>query len=259
MYEKFHNSSTVNNSVKHYDSHAFESRETFTSGELEKYSFIDKFCKPSVISLEADDDPFGDIGNDTGGMDDFGSDAGGGEDNPFGDIGEGFDDGGDPFGGDDSGGFDFDSASDDGGDIFGSDDSDSEAAKKAKQKALLLDRAKSIKEDFDISRQIRANFPKKFLELKKITINNINLIERTVLQKVEYEDTLRGLAAEYERMYELLDAYILVMAKKTYEDIFATYVSIHTNMIRLKNLYIKITGLDKDEVEQETSKYANTI
>ena len=258
MYEKFHNSSIIGNSIKHNDSYAFESREVFTDGEYEKYKYIDKFCGPKIISLEADDDPFGDIGADDFGDDSGGGDMGdsGGDDNPFGDIGG--DDGGsggDPFGGDD---FDFDSASDDGGDIFG-DGGDNENSEKEKQKALLLDRAKSIKEDFDISRQIRANFPKKFLELKKITLNNITLLERTVLQKVEYEDTLRGMVAEYERMYELIDAYISVMAKKTYEDIFATYVSIHTNLIRLKNLYIKITGLDKEEVEQEDSKYANTI
>lgn len=258
MYEKFHNSGTIGNSIKYNDSYAFESREVFTDGEYEKYKYIDKFCGPRTISLEADDDPFGDIGSGDFGDDmsgDTGMDTSGGDDNPFGDIGDDGGSGGDPFGGDD---FDFDSASDDGGDIFG-DGGDSEDSKKNKQKAMLLDRAKSIKEDFDISRQIRANFPKKFLELKKITLNNITLLERTVLQKVEYEDTLRGMVAEYERMYELIDAYISVMAKKTYEDIFATYVSIHTNLIRLKNLYIKITGLDKEEVEQEDSKYANTI
>ena len=253
MYEKFHNSNIVSHSSKHNDSYAFESRETFNEGEIEQFRYLNMFYSPGIISLEADDNPFGEVGDFDDSGDDTAFDSGG-DDNPFADIGG--DDGGDPFAGGDD--FDFDSASDDSGSIFG-DDSNDDNAKKEKQKALLLDRAKSIKEDFDISRQIRANFPKKFLELKKITLNNITLLERTVLQKVEYEDTLKGMVAEYERMYELLDAYISIMAKKTYEDIFATYVSIHTNMIRLKNLYIKITGLDKDEVEQEDSKYANTI
>ena len=266
MYEKFYNNFTNSDSIDNYASYAFESRETFDQSEIDKWVQVTSFRR-SQIALEADDDnPFGDIGEDTGG-DDFGAggddpfdaDAGGGDDtDPFGGIGE--DTGGDPFGGgDDSGGFDFDGASDDGGDVFGGGDQSEEEQQKAKEKAMLLDRAKSIKEDFDISRQIRANFPKKFLELKQIALNNINMLERTVLDKQEYDSVLHGMIVEYERMYDLLEAYIEVMAKKTYEDIFATYVSIHTSFIRLKNLYIKITGIDKDLVEQEESKYSETI
>ena len=255
MYEKFFNSGIVGNSIEPYDSYAFESRETFTNREINQFEVLDKFYPVKTISLE-DDNPFGDIGADDGG-DTFGDDTA--DDNPFGDIGDGLGDtsGGDAFS--DDGGFDFDSAADDGGDIFG-DSGDGEAeAEKAKQKALLLDRAKSIKEDFDISRQIRANFPKKYLEIKDAIQTNIRKIERTVLDKVEYEDVLQGIVKEYERMYELIEAYIGVMAKKPYDDIFATYVSIHTNLLRLKNLYIKIAGLDKKFIEQEESKYSDTI
>lgn len=257
MYEKFYNSDFNSTSIVDNVTYAFESRETFTESEINRFKYLNQFFQPSTISLEADDDPFGDIGEDDGGMD------AGADDNPFGDIGDvgGDDGGGDPFGGDDGGGgFDFDSASDDSGDIFGDDGGGSEEdAQKAKEKALLLDRAKSIKEDYDISRQIRANFPKKFLELKQIVLTNVNILERTVLDKQEYDETLRGMIVEYDRMYELIEAYLEVMAKKTYEDIFATYVSIHTSLIRLKNLYIKITGIEKDDIEQEESKYSDTI
>lgn len=265
MYEKFYNSGINSNSIDNNATYAFESRETFNREEIEKFKYLDMFFGKKTISLEADDNPFGDIGEDTGDMsggdDPFAADAGGGGDeDPFGGIGDVDTGGGDPFGGDDSGGFDFGSASDDGGDIFGGGDEQSqEQAEKEKQKALLLDRAKSIKEDYDISRQIRANFPKKFLDLKDIILVNINKAERTVLEKQEYESTLKGIVVEYERMYDLVEAYIEVMAKKTYEDIFGTYVSIHTNLIRLKNLYIKITGIDKKEIEQEESKYSETI
>lgn len=247
MYEKFINCDTVDSSTVYHDSNAFESREVFTFGERADWEYVNILSMKS-ISLE-EDDPFGDIGE---GMDDGPADSGG-------DVG-GMDDS-DPFGGigGDDGGFDFDSADDSSGDIFGSDDSGGDDQRE-QQKALLLDRAKSIKEDFDISRQIRANFPKKFLEMKEILLGNIDKMERS-MGKVDhqYEDVLRGMIVECERMYELIEAYISVMAKKPYEDIFATYVSIHTSMVRLKNLYIKITGLDAQDVELEESKYDDTI
>lgn len=255
MYEKFVNRSTFSNSSKYNANNACESRETLTRGEIiERWLYINhNLGDLRRISLEADEDnPFGDIGEgmDDAPMDDgadpFASDGGmsGGDSDPFGGIGD-----------DTSGGFDFDGASDDGGDIFGGDGDD----QRQQSKQVLLDRAKSIKEDFDISRQVRANFPKKFLELKTIISNNLDRLRRTVLDKTEYESVLSGMIVEYERMEELIEAYIEVMAKKPYEDIFATYVSIHTNLIRLKNLYIEITGLDKKEVELEESKYDTTI
>lgn len=268
MYEKFYNNYSNSDCIDNYDSYAFESRTTFDQSEIDKWMKINGYSMKR-ISLEADDDPFADIGNDdTAGGDDFGggddpfaADAGGGTDNddPFGGIGEDTG-GGDPFGGgDDGGGFDFGGASDDGGDIFGDSGNSEEEQQKAKERAMILDRAKSIKEDFDISRQIRTNFPKKFLELKQIALNNINILERTVLDKQEYDEVLRGIIVEYERMYDLLEAYISVMAKKTYEDIFATYVSIHTSFIRLKNLYLRISGVDKKDYELEESKYSEVI
>lgn len=255
MYEKFINSPTLSTSTSNNVKNAFESRETFTSREIAEWEYIENnLSNFKSLAMEADDDnPFGDIGEgmdtgDTGATaeDPFGGDDAGGGDNPFGNIG------------DDTGGFDFDGASDDGGDIFASDDNSNDN-EKAKAKAMLLDRAKSIKEDYDISRQVRANFPKKFLEMKKILLSNIDKMERTVLDKMEYEEVLKGMIVECERMYELVSAYIEVMAKKPYEDIFATYVSVHTSMVRLKNLYIKITGLDKKDVELEESKYDTTI
>lgn len=253
MYEKFVNNYTLSDRTVDNVTNAFGSRETFTPREIAQWEYVkNNLSKYNTLSFEADDDnPFGDIGE---GMDS-------GTDDVFADDSGTQDMGSDPFAGigDDTGGFDFDTADDSNDDIFGGGDDNSDSEERNKQKALLLDRAKSIKEDYDISRQVRANFPKKFLEMKKILLSNIDKLERTVLDKTEYDDVLKGMVVECERMYELVEAYIEVMAKKPYEDIFATYVSIHTSMVRLKNLYIKITGLDKKEIELEESKYDTTI
>lgn len=249
MYEKFYNNRAINSSTKYNATDVSESRETTGKVSVAEFELMNSYTRRS-ISLEADDDnPFGDIGDDVGGGGDdtFGSDDAGGD--PFGDIG------------DDTGGFDFDSADDSTGDLFGDDsgNNDNQNAERERQKALLLDRAKSIKEDYDISRQIRANYPKKFLEMKNILLLNIDRMQRTILQNAEHEEVLSGMITECERLLELVETYIEVMAKKPYEDIFATYVSIHTSMLRLKNLYIKITGLEKEDVEQEEGKYSSTI
>lgn len=251
MYEKFVNNPTLSNSTISSDKNAYGSREALTSREIAQWEYVENSLSNfGTLSFEAEGDPFGDIGEgmDSGTDDVFADDTGrqGVGDDPFSGIG------------DDTGGFDFDGADDSSADIFGSGDENSDS-ERSKQKALLLDRAKSIKEDYDISRQVRANFPKKFLEIKQILLSNIDKLERTVLDKPEYDNVLNGMVVECERMYELVESYIEVMAKKPYEDIFATYVSVHTSMVRLKNLYIKITGLDKKEVELEDSKYDTTI
>lgn len=257
MYEKFYNNRAINSSTKYNATDVSESRETAGKVSVAEFELMNSYTRRS-ISLEADDEnPFGDIGDDTGtGTDDFGGD------DPFGSDDAGGETGGDPFGdiGDDTGGFDFDSADDSTGDLFGDDSgNNNQNAERERQKALLLDRAKSIKEDYDISRQIRANYPKKFLEMKNILLLNIDRMQRTILQNAEHEEVLSGMITECERLLELVETYIEVMAKKPYEDIFATYVSIHTSMLRLKNLYIKITGLEKEDIEQEEGKYSSTI
>lgn len=213
----------------------------------------------NIVAMEAEEDnPFGDIGADDGG--DSGMDAGdafaSGDDNPFGDIGS--DDGGggdsdpfgdmgsdDPFGGD-SGGDD---------DPFGGfgDDSGSDDKKKAAKK-ITLDREQTIKEDFNLSRQIRQNYPKKFLGLKDIITNNINVLERTVIADEKYDSVIHKMVEEYEKVKTVIDAYLDVMPRKTYDDIFGTYVSVHSAMMRLKNMYIKLCNIDDPETQKAAKK-----
>lgn len=186
------------------------------------------------ISMEADEDnPFADIG-DGGDEEPFADDSGDqSDDNPFAGIG------------DDSGGFNFDDMGDDSGDFFG----DGDDKKQNKEKALKLDRAKAIKEDFDISRQIRADFPERFLAMKDIINTNITIVERTTAPNSDFAPVLGGIIDEYQKLSELISAYIEVMPKKPYDDIFATYVSFWSTMMRIKNLYIKITGTEEEDKE----------
>lgn len=188
-----------------------------------------------------DNNPFASSGSDD---DMFGSDSGD-DNNPFGDIGSGDNgDGNDnPFGS-------FDDYND-------SDDnmSDEERRKKASQK-IKLDREKVIAEDYDLSRQIRQNFPKKFLKLKDIINNNISILERTVVSDIRFNEVVNKMTSEYERVSLIIDTYLDVIPKKTYEDIFGTYVSVHSALMRLKGLFLKLIQFDDPE---ELRKSLNQI
>lgn len=199
---------------------------------LESLALSDELSNFFISMEAADDNPFADIGDD-GSEEPFADDSGGGDDNPFGGIG------------DDSGGFSFDDMGDDSGDFFG----DGDDKKQDKAKALKLDRAKAIKEDFDISRQVRADFPERFLAMKDIINTNITIVERTTAPNSDFGPILGGIIDEYQKLSELISAYIEVMPKKSYDDIFATYVSFWSTMMRIKNLYIKITGTEEEDKE----------
>lgn len=202
-----------------------------------------------IVGMEADDDPFGDIGKDNadfGGTSDsgdgldagdaFGSGDGG---DPFADIGGGDSSGGDPFGGGDSG----DPFGDVGGDDpFGGMGDDQGQQQNQASRQIKLDREKTIKEDYNLSRQIRQNFPKKFLLLKDIITNNITILERTVVTDERFDSIVAKMVTEYEKIYELINVYLDVIPRKTYEDIFGTYVSIHSAMMRLKKSYLELTN-----------------
>lgn len=189
------------------------------------------------VSFE-DDNPFGDIGeNSQDGVQDDSS-------NPFGDVGS---DSGDDL-------FNFDDMEDSGDDFFGDGNDDNG---ETKQKTLTLDRAKAIKEDFDISRQIRDNFPDKFLAMRDIVNNNILIVERTNPSSNDYNDVLVRLIEEYNKLNDLISAYIKVMPKKTYEDIFGTYVSFWTTMMKLKDVYLGIT--DTEEEDRDNMKRLSII
>lgn len=198
-----------------------------------------------IIGMEAEDDPFGDIGQDNadfGGTEDSGGDSfdagdafgsGDGGD-PFADVGADSE-GGDPFG--DVGGGDY-------GDPFGGMGDDGQNQQNQASRQIKLDREKTIKEDYNLSRQIRQNFPKKFLMMKDIITNNITILERTVVTDERFDTIVAKMVAEYEKIYDLINTYLDIIPRKTYEDIFGTYVSIHSAMMRLKKSYLQLTNYD---------------
>lgn len=221
---------------------SFESTKIISSEEIDAIYPLSNLSVSKRISrfygLE-DDNPFADIGEDTG------TDDTGGDDNPFGGIG---DDTGD------DGGF-FDDLGDDSGDFFGDSGGDNEG--EGKKNPLVLDREKSIKEDFSMSMQVRSNFPEKFLQLKDIINTNISIIERSVPETQDIQEVFSGLIREFQRTQELVDAYISVMPKKPYEDIFSTYVALWSTMKRLKDVFVKVTN--SEELDEENIKELITI
>lgn len=226
-----------------------------TESKIEKFTFdgklnyksleygIETFVFNNPIKFLGLEDGFDFAGDDapaddTGGDDSGGFDFGGSDDSSSG----GDDSGSFDFGGgDDSsgGGFDFDSASDDSGDFFGSDDSDGGDDKK-KAKEIVLNRDEALDENYSIDKNIRKIFPQRFLELKDTISGNINIIEKAILNDEEYMDVLDGILEEYNYMNDMIDKFIDVITEKPYEEIFATYVTIHNSLTRLKKLYVSI-------------------
>lgn len=195
-------------------------------------------------------DPFADVGSSDNSSDPFGgggSDAGGGSDDPFGGFGSD-DGGGDPFGSIGADGGDGGGGSDPFGDMG---DGSQDDEKKQASRQIKLDREKTIKEDFNLSRQIRQNFPKKFLLLKDIINNNISILERTVITDERFQTVVNKLVDEYEKITTIINAYLDVIPRKTYDDIFGTYVSVHSAMMRLKKIYIKMCNFDDPDAIED--------
>lgn len=212
-----------------------------------------------TIALE-EDNPFDGFGEDSGGDDnssddssddssggddwgDWGSDdSSGGDDNPFGGDDSGGDSGGNPFddGGDDSGGDFFGSSDDSSDDFFGGGDDDNE--KKQKKKVIKLNRKKTIEDEHDMNKQVRAVFPKRFLELQDIIKANISMCERVVIQDSEHIELFDQVIQEYNRLGDIVDAYLNVIIDKPHDDIFATYFSIYANLSKLKDIYNELVG-----------------
>lgn len=212
-----------------------------------------------TIALE-EDNPFDGFGEDSGGDDnssddssddssggddwgDWGSDdSSGGDDNPFGGDDSGGDSGGNPFddGGDDSGGDFFGSSDDSSDDFFGGGDDDNE--KKQKKKVIKLNRKKTIEDEHDMNKQVRAVFPKRFLELQDIIKANISMCERVVIQDSEHIELFDQVIQEYNRLGDIVDEYLNVIIDKPHDDIFATYFSIYANLSKLKDIYNELVG-----------------
>lgn len=215
-------------------------------------------CYKYIIGMEAGDDPFADVGadnaafgDDSGGSMDAGDAFASGGDDPFGSVGSD-----DPFGGGDDSSDPFGSiGGDDGGDPFGDMGGGEDSEQKQASQQIKLDREKAIKEDYDLSRQIRSNFPKKFLKIKDIISNNVTILERTVIADEKFTPIITKMVDEYERITDIINTYLEVIPRKTYEDIFGTYVSVHSALMRLKKAYMKLTNFENPEVMKDLENY----
>lgn len=181
------------------------------------------------------------------------------EDNPFDGIGTssddndaGFDDNNDtstddnPFGGDDNNSSDNDQSNigDDNPFDFGGDNNDDNQNKKPK-KEVKLNRKDVLKQEFDINKQVRSVFPKRFLELQDVIKANISMCERVVIQDASHIDVFDQLIEEYNRLAKIVDDYLSIIIEKPHDDIFATYFTIFTNLSKLKDIYNELVNNDE--------------
>lgn len=207
-----------------------------------------------TISLE-EDSPFDGIGEDSdfgssdvdNGNDDnsFGSDDAqdnssgfdsGSNDNPFGGVDSGSDDGGNPFasGGDDD--F-FSGGDDDSNDFFGGGDDSDGNNEKQKKKEIKLNRKEILQQEYDVNKQVRSIFPKRFLELQDVIKANIAMCERVVIQDNSHIEVFDKIIAEYNKLAKIVEDYLAVIIEKPHDDIFSTYFTIYTNLSKIKDIY----------------------
>lgn len=229
-----------------------ESQRAF-EGRYRDYRYIDDTLEALslnypiwTIALE-EDNPFDGIGEDSdfGGDEDSGADTGGGDDNPFGGDDGNSDDGGfggsddNPFGGDAGGSDDdfFGGGDDDSNDFFGGGDDSDDGDGKQKKKEIKLNRKDIIEQEYDVNKQVRSIFPKRFLELQDVIKANISMCEKVVIQDASHIEIFDKLIAEYNRLAKIVDDYLAVIIEKPHDDIFSTYFTIFTNLSKLKDIY----------------------
>lgn len=238
-----------------------EESQTAFEGKYRDYEYIDQSLEALslnyprwTIALE-EDNPFDGVGEDSdfssddtgdetsdnnddsnpfGGDDSSSGDSfGGGDDNPFGGN-DASDDGGNPFGGGSDDDF-FGGGEDESNDFFGG--GDEEGEKKQKPKEIKLDRKAIIDQEYDINKQVRSVFPKRFLELQDVIKANISMCERVVIQDNSHIEVFDQIIAEYNRLAKIVDDYLSVIIEKPHDDIFSTYFTIYTNLSKLKDIY----------------------
>lgn len=240
--------------------------QTALEGNLSNWERIDNTLEALslnyprwTISLE-EDNPFDGIGTD----DDMGSDDNDAgfddnndtstDDNPFGgddnntsdnDQSNPFDFGGDNN--DDNGSDDdfFSGGDDDSNDFFGGGDDNDDNQNKKPKKEVKLNRKDVLKQEFDINKQVRSVFPKRFLELQDVIKANISMCERVVIQDASHIDVFDQLIEEYNRLAKIVDDYLSIIIEKPHDDIFATYFTIFTNLSKLKDIYNELVNNDE--------------
>lgn len=180
-----------------------------------------------------DDNPFG--GDDNTSDNDQSNT---GDDNPF-DFGE--------YNNDDNGSDDdfFSGGDDDSNDFFGGGDDNDDNQNKKPKKEVKLNRKDVLKQEFDINKQVRSVFPKRFLELQDVIKANISMCERVVIQDASHIDVFDQLIEEYNRLAKIVDDYLSIIIEKPHDDIFATYFTIFTNLSKLKDIYNELVNNDE--------------
>jgi shell matrix protein len=257
------------NTIEKTDLQANKTRkedQTALEGNLSNWERIDNTLEALslnyprwTISLE-EDNPFDGIGtssddNDAGfddnndtstddnpfGEDDNTSDndqSSGGDDNPF-------DFGGDNNNDNESDDDFFSGGDDDSNDFFGGGDDNDDNQNKKPKKEVKLNRKDVLKQEFDINKQVRSVFPKRFLELQDVIKANISMCERVVIQDASHIDVFDQLIEEYNRLAKIVDDYLSIIIEKPHDDIFATYFTIFTNLSKLKDIYNELVNNDE--------------
>nr|DAI12785.1 MAG TPA: hypothetical protein [Caudoviricetes sp.] len=181
-----------------------------------------------------DDNPFGGDDNNTSDNDQSNT----GDDNPFDFGGDNNDDNGsdDDF---------FSGGDDDSNDFFGGGDNNDDNQNKKPKKEVKLNRKDVLKQEFDINKQVRSVFPKRFLELQDVIKANISMCERVVIQDASHIDVFDQLIEEYNRLAKIVDDYLSIIIEKPHDDIFATYFTIFTNLSKLKDIYNELVNNDE--------------
>ena len=181
-----------------------------------------------------DDNPFGGDDNNTSDNDQSNT----GDDNPFDFGGDNNDDNGsdDDF---------FSGGDDDSNDFFGGGDDNDDNQNKKPKKEVKLNRKEVLKQEFDINKQVRSVFPKRFLELQDVIKANISMCERVVIQDASHIDVFDQLIEEYNRLAKIVDDYLSIIIEKPHDDIFATYFTIFTNLSKLKDIYNELVNNDE--------------
>lgn len=202
-----------------------EDIETIKSG-IEYLHLIDHIYKPSAILMNLninggleDDDPFAGIGDDP--VDQTAMD------NTFNDMNSE-----DPFAGDLGGG-------DMGLGVDGMDDSmnmDVDSGEPTNTGGRIeVSRKELLKQSMDLPSNIRKIFPPRFKKLQEVIKKNIKAIER--LSVLSTDEIVMYLLGGYNDQYRLIEDFLSVISEKTYDQIFMTYVEIHTNCMKLKDVY----------------------
>ncbi|MGL5314512.1 MAG: hypothetical protein ACRC92_14780 [Peptostreptococcaceae bacterium] len=208
-------------SIKIFDGVEFKNTKHFKN-VIDSYVNVLNLDLPTVkhFSMEADEDPFGDIGD--GMDDDFGGDDGG---DPFGDMGDSSDD---FFGGDD-GGSAWGDGSDDGGEGGNT------------NSMYNIARDDLLSENTNVGRHIRLTIPSKIEELLVTLDKNIDVVSNHTYDG-QYTQDFITIKETYRNIKSLVEDYIDIIDTKTFEDLFVNYFQFISLIDNANELYTKVTN-----------------